>query len=434
MSGTVIYAMVAVTRPVYGARVLHRSSWSVGKLVITKAGQNLKSPYSDQLAAGFNWLVFFDFVEEEFREYYAKSSVLRGRLLPIGGLITILIHMGVMLSETNTHPVVVTFNLGIMLPILLATWWASSRPSYHRAYQFLLAVSALLVGMWVSSVVTRACIAGNSFYFGAEIAWIFIVWLILGLPFRHAAFTALTISGLYIFGLSAWHFQPAETVFSISMLLIVNFIGGYCCYQLEHTVRRSFLESKVLGQLAEHDGLTGLYNRRSFDEHIERIWRQSRRELEQLTIMLIDIDHFKAFNDCYGHQAGDDALKEVARVISLNAQRPLDFAARFGGEEFALILYGPGIEYGRELPNQLREAVRDLKIVHDESPTDRYMTVSIGVAMVHPEAKRSLAGAIQMADEALYEAKESGRNCVKVRAPDAHIQTGRFRASRAAAS
>lgn len=396
----------------------------------TKASQNLKSPYADQRQAGFRWLQFSDFVEEEFRQYYARSSMLRARLLPIIGLVTTFIATGYTLSTPDMHPVVLIFNIGILLPILSATLWTSGRPVYHRLYQSLLTISALLVGMWISSHVTRESLAGNSYFFGAEIGWIFIVWLILGLPFRHAAFTALTISGLYIAGVSAWQFPAHETALATSMLLAANGIGGFCCYQLEYTVRRSFLESKVLGQLAERDGLTGLYNRRSFDEYIERIWRQSRREQQQLTIMLIDIDHFKSFNDYYGHQAGDDALKEVARVINFSAQRPLDFAARFGGEEFALVLYGPAKEYGRELPDQLREAVRDLKVVHGESPTDHYLTVSIGVAMVHPDAKRSIAGAIQMADEALYEAKEAGRNQIKVRAPDAQVQTGRFRANR----
>lgn len=398
----------------------------------TKTNKNLNSPFSDQLEAGFNWLVFDDFVEEEFRQYYAQSTALRARLLPIVGITAILISMGFMLSNPDVHPIAVIFNVFVMLPILGGTLWTSMESSQHRLYQFLLAASGMLVGMWFASVVTRETLAGNSYYFGAEIAWIFIIWLILGLPFRHAAFTALTLSGLYIFGISAWDIPSRETWFSISMLLIVNGIGWFCCYQLEYYARQSFLESKVLSQLAERDGLTGVHNRRSFDQYIERIWRQSRREQQQLTIMLIDIDHFKAYNDYYGHQAGDDALKEVARVISLCAQRPLDFAARFGGEEFALVLYGPESGYGRELPEQLRQSVRDLKIVHDESDTDHYLTVSIGVAMVHPEGKRSIAGAIQMADEALYEAKEAGRNQVLVRAPDAHVQTGRFRARRAA--
>ncbi|MBT8441838.1 MAG: GGDEF domain-containing protein [Gammaproteobacteria bacterium] len=400
----------------------------------SRTNKTLNSPFSDQLEEGFNWLVFDDFVEEEFRQYYAQSTVARARLLPIVGIIAILISMGFMLSDPDVHPVAVIFNVFVMLPILVATFWTSMEPSQHRLYQFLLASSGMLVGMWFASVVTRATLAGNSYYFGAEVAWIFIVWLILGLPFRHAALTALTLSALYIFGVSVWDVPPTETWFSISMLLIVNGIGWFFCYQLEYYARRSFLESKVLAQLAERDGLTGAHNRRSFDQYIERIWRQSRREQEPLTIMLIDIDHFKAYNDHYGHQAGDDALKEVAKVISLSAQRPLDFAARFGGEEFALVLYGPASGYGRELPEQLRQSVRDLKIVHDESDTDHYLTVSIGVAMVHPEAKRSVAGAIQMADEALYEAKEAGRNRVMVRAPDAHIQTGRFRANQRAAN
>ncbi|MFQ5634486.1 MAG: diguanylate cyclase domain-containing protein [Gammaproteobacteria bacterium] len=395
-----------------------------------KTNQNLKSVYADELRAGFRWLVFSDFVEEEFRQYYARSSVQRARLLPILGIGIILVSLGFTLGNSEIHPVVAIFDIGIMLPILSATLWASASPQRHRLFQFLLAAGALLIGMWINSIVTRASLAGMSYYFSAQISWVGIVWLILGLPFRHAAFTALTISGVYIFGHSLFHLAPSEAAFSSSMLLVVNVIGGFCCYQLESTVRRSFLESKVLSQLAERDGMTGLYNRRSFDEYIGRIWRQSRREQQQLTIMLIDIDHFKAFNDHYGHQAGDDALKEVARVINLSAQRPLDFAARFGGEEFALVLYGPASEYGRELPDQIRESVRGLKIVHEVSSTDRYLTASIGVAMVNPDARRSMAGAIQMADEALYEAKEAGRNRVRVRSPDAQVQTGRFRAGR----
>ena len=146
------------------------------------------------------------------------------------------------------------------------------------------------------------------------------------------------------------------------------------------------------------------------------------------TLFMIDIDHFKSFNDHYGHQAGDDALKAVANVIQMSAQRPLDFAARFGGDEFALILYGPEDEYGRELPEQIRKAVRKREIHHEASPTDEYLTVSIGVAMVMPDAERSMAGAIQMADEALYQAKEEGRNRVVVAKSSGHeFSTGRFR-------
>jgi len=214
-----------------------------------------------------------------------------------------------------------------------------------------------------------------------------------------------------------------------------NTIGALSCFRLESTSRRSFLESRHLSDLAERDGLTGLYNRRAYNNYMDRIWRQSRREQSQLTIVLMDIDHFKEFNDLFGHQAGDDALKRVAEVIAMGAQRPLDFAARYGGEEFALVLYGPANEYGRDLPEQIRQKVEALAIGGSDSSPGVSLTVSIGVAVVTPGAERSLAGAIQMADEALYQAKEEGRNRVVVKESGlTHIETGRFRAARKAAS
>ena len=394
--------------------------------------ENLNSPFHDQLKSGFSRLRFSDFVEEEFLSQYARTSLYRSRLLLALAIAATLINIGITIAGQGGHPAILIFDIIIMLPVLGASLWASMNPASHRLYRFLLAVSAMLIGMWATSIVVRASLDSTPYYFAMLITWMFVVWLILGLPFRHAAVTALTISGLYIFSVLSWDFQLDEGAFTVALLLFVNFVGAIGCYQLEHAKRRSFLNSRVLSQLAERDGLTGLYNRRRYDEYIERIWRQSRRENAQLTLILIDIDHFKAFNDHYGHQAGDDALKEVASVISLSAQRPLDFAARFGGEEFVLILYGPAHEYGRELPEQLREHVRDLKILHTESITDQYLTVSIGVALILPGSARSLAGAIQMADEALYQAKEEGRNCVIVKESDSHIQTGRFRANKIA--
>ena len=186
----------------------------------------------------------------------------------------------------------------------------------------------------------------------------------------------------------------------------------------------------MLNELAERDGLTGLYNRRSFDQYIQRLWRQSRREHRQLTIIMVDIDRFKAYNDRYGHQAGDDALRQVAGVLAGAAQRPLDFAARYGGEEFVLVLYGPTGQFGRDLPESIRESVLDLSIPHLDSEADEVLSVSVGVAIVAPGADRSLTGSIQMADEALYQAKEEGRNRVVIKETvHTQIQTGRFRAA-----
>jgi diguanylate cyclase (GGDEF)-like protein len=397
-----------------------------------RATKNLNSPYYEQLKGGFAGLRFSDFVEEEFLSQYAQASVLRSRLLLVLVLGVTLISIGAVLSGSGENPVILFFDIFVMLPILGVALWVSMNPALHRFYRLLLSVSAMLIGMWVTSIVMRASLDGMAYYFSMLVTWTFVVWFILGLPFRHAAVTTLVVTGLYIFGCITWNLSFNEMLFTIAMLFFVNSIGIVGCYQLEHARRRSFLDSRVLSQLAERDGLTGLYNRRSYDQYVERIWRQSRREEVQLMLILIDIDHFKAFNDHYGHQAGDDALKAVANVIGLSAQRPLDFAARYGGEEFALILYGPDDEFGRERAEQLRQSVRDLKIPHVNSTTDQYLTISIGVALIMPGSARSMIGAIQMADEALFQAKEDGRNRVIVKESDSHLHTGRFRQNKTA--
>jgi len=403
-----------------------------GDFRVVRLGRaQLNSPFAEQRQQGWRWLKFSPFVEEEFRQSYALATSGRARLLVGLAAATLLVFIGARLAQPGPPGVMVAFEVFIALPILLATLYLSIVPARHRVYLWMLAVSVLLLGLMINSVVSRASLQGMPYYFSATVAWLFVVWLICGLPFRAAALTATLISCTYIWGMYHWTFEPAERYFAVATLAFVNLMGAFCCYQLEHALRRSFLESKVLSQLAERDGLTGLYNRRSYDQHLERLWRQSRREHTQLTLMLIDIDNFKAYNDLYGHQAGDDALKKVARVIGQAAHRPLDIVARFGGEEFALVLYGPDTDYGRELPEELRESVLALKVTHQGSMTGPYLSVSIGVAHVMPDADRSLEGAVQMADEALYQAKEEGRDRVVVRdSPNTTVQTGRFRVHR----
>ncbi len=392
---------------------------------------NLDRLIDDQRKRGFRGLRFSPFVEEDFREAYGRSGMEKAR--PI----LMLIGLGVMAVTAYSmlhHKIslyMAAFELLVLMPILVGTLVVSFRPRHHAVYQILLAFSAFCIGLVITSITTRASLAGMPYYFAAEVSCIFVIWLVLGLLFRHAMVVSALISCAYFFGIVHWGFPPEEALFEGVMLVLVNLFGAYCCYQLEYASRKAFLESKLLNQLAERDGLTALHNRRSFDDYMERIWRQSRREQTQLTIMMIDIDHFKAYNDYYGHQAGDDALKKVAEVISMSAQRPLDFSARYGGEEFALVLFGPVGGYGYDLPDQIRKAVMNLKIEHKAASAEKYMTISIGVALVMPGAERSQAGAIQMADEALYQAKEDGRNRVVIReSKHTHVQTGRFRAAK----
>lgn len=170
------------------------------------------------------------------------------------------------------------------------------------------------------------------------------------------------------------------------------------------------LEEK-LAALAISDGLTALANRRHFDERMETEWDRARREGAPLSLLLMDVDHFKGFNDQYGHQAGDACLRSIARILVEQARRPADVAARYGGEEFALLLPNTDAEGCEQVGERIRRAIQELGILHALNPPSRQVTVSIGGAThVPPTDKADCTSLIAAADKALYTAKESGRN------------------------
>jgi diguanylate cyclase (GGDEF)-like protein len=151
-------------------------------------------------------------------------------------------------------------------------------------------------------------------------------------------------------------------------------------------------------------------------------------------VLLADIDCFKNYNDHYGHQAGDECLRAVATSLTQCARRPLDFVARYGGEEFAVILYEANREYVAEVLTRIQRSIAELNIPHEDSVVATRLTLSIGAAFVRPSATRTAGGLIQLADEALYTAKEQGRNRVVVLEAEYHaLTTGRFRKERGAA-
>ena len=170
--------------------------------------------------------------------------------------------------------------------------------------------------------------------------------------------------------------------------------------------------NRELERLANLDGLTQIANRRSFDRAMDREWKRLRRETGVLSLILCDVDNFKAFNDTYGHQAGDKCLRSIARVLNSNIKRPADLAARYGGEEFAVILPNTSAEGAFYQAESFRSAIEMLLIPHSGSPTGDHVTVSFGVSTFVPGDDAAPEDLIAKADEALYKAKESGRNKV----------------------
>ncbi|OCR23273.1 diguanylate cyclase [Pseudomonas syringae] len=170
----------------------------------------------------------------------------------------------------------------------------------------------------------------------------------------------------------------------------------------------------VLQRLMNSDGLTGLSNRRHFDEYLELEWRRAIREQSQLSLMMIDVDFFKAYNDNFGHLEGDEALRQVAKAIRASCARPSDLPARYGGEEFALVLPNTSPGGARLLAEKLRMTVAGMNIPHIAPAPGSSLTVSIGVATMVPPVGSNSRQLIQNADKGLYAAKHNGRNQVSV--------------------
>ena len=221
----------------------------------------------------------------------------------------------------------------------------------------------------------------------------------------------ITISGDWIYQGShqnkEGHQFPVEVAF--------KFISRDDCNYLV-AVARDITERKKVEQqlmdLSNRDGLTGVYNRRFMDETLNAEWNRLKRDKAPLSLIMIDVDHFKLYNDAYGHQAGDHCLKNIAQVLEGTVNRPADFVARYGGEEFIAILPNTDSEGASYIAEDFRSGIAALELVHRESTTSDFVSVSVGCASMVPSPKDMPTVLVELADKALYQAKSQGRNRV----------------------
>ena len=171
--------------------------------------------------------------------------------------------------------------------------------------------------------------------------------------------------------------------------------------------------NKKLERLANLDSLTGVANRRNFMETFDKEWKRGCRNKLSLSLIMIDVDFFKAYNDYYGHQAGDECLKNIALLLDEALARSGDMLARYGGEEFMIILPGTDIKGTAAVAEKLRKKVESAAIPHESSTINDYVTISLGIAAMIPSVRKSKESLIGAADEALYKAKRNGRNRVE---------------------
>jgi diguanylate cyclase (GGDEF)-like protein len=370
------------------------------------------SPYAAELRKAQPAARFAPAVEADYlRLFLAENRTLVRMSCTLAVLVVALRALELALGSATIDSVPV---FGVVLGISAALAWLAWGRGYERHYvswaQLLIPVRNCLVAAQVVRVAVRG-----------ELDVLMLLPLILigpfffmGLRFR-AALPVVLLSAASMLGAAVKFRLSASVVFDIgafSLLAIVAF--AVAAQQIEKRSRRAFLERRLMAELAQHDVLTWTKNRRMLDEYLPRLWHQAAEDGRALAVLLIDVDHFKPFNDRYGHQAGDAALRKVAQTLQPWARRPLDLVARYGGEEFTVVLYDTDGGRAAATAEQIRKSVEALAIEHRGSRSGSVLTVSIGVAVVAPDRKRSAEGALQLADSALYRAKSNGRNRVEI--------------------
>jgi diguanylate cyclase (GGDEF)-like protein len=226
-------------------------------------------------------------------------------------------------------------------------------------------------------------------------------------------------------------FSDTYSFYLVSALVLLVVVGGNYCLRMRRVKMRhkniilsmqeqlKLLELRTrqleqanhdLRRLSYLDGLTGVANRRRFEEAVDLEWRRACRAGTSLSLIMIDTDFFKPFNDAYGHQRGDDCLVLIANALRYALNRPGDMVARYGGDEFMILIPGTDVEGAAEMAEAMRVRVEAMEITHESSPDGKIVTISLGVATSYPTLGFSSGELVAAADAALYRAKDEGRN------------------------
>lgn len=382
---------------------------------MTSADPSLRhdSLVATTLRRGFAFLRFEPELEREFRAYYNELTRPRTRLYVLLALCTVLgfavLDNWMLARPETTVPNLVRF--GVQLPIVILMIVLTDRRFYERWYIPAIQVGAPLFGIGSVLLAVEAPESHVPLISARLVLVTFFFYFMLGLHFYAALRTNVIVVVSFAIASAVAGIDVQTAVYDLFVLLCANLFAGAGSYSLEYANRLAFLERRLLTEVATHDGLTGLLNRTAFEDQVRRAWEQAARDELPLTVVMIDIDYFKPYNDLYGHQAGDACLRDVAAAVRRTARRrPLDIVARYGGEELVAVLYGAERSHAESIALEIRDAVAELHIPHAASEARPYVTVSIGATTVTPRRDVSHDAAVRMADRALYAAKAQGRN------------------------
>ncbi len=376
------------------------------------------SPCAAELRAGVSRLRFAPALETAYRQHHLRRARVQTRTW---GVVTAFFALTFALQHLRADPTLQQSSPldYVLLPLSLLVAWLPWSRFYLTHYLPVARIGTPIVCALTAPFSALAAAQGQYevlILFALQIVGIF---QFTGLLFRMALLACVAMVVSFGVGAMLWLPQDAAIKYIVTMS-VATLIGAVASRDAEILARTQYLEDKLLGELLERDPLTGLKNRRSFDDHLQRIWLQAQRDSRAVAVLMIDADDFKRFNDTYGHQAGDEVLRRIGGVLREFGRRPLDLAARYGGEEFALIMSDVTVEHAAKVAEQLRAAVAALGIAHSAGRAASTVTLSVGVAIGKPVLGRTASGLVQLADEALYSAKAAGRNRVVLKGPDAY--------------
>lgn len=381
---------------------------------VAAAGRLSSDPFhTEGTRRGFHRLHFEPGLESEFRDYYDEVNRSQARIVFLFGAMILLVfamhHLHAQPAPINE--VAFFIQGGVLAPMLALAWLGSyfERLKTRLAVLSLTGLSGVTIGQL--SLYALAYQQGEPFPYEGMLLLLMVGYFAVGLRFPQALAFGVTLTLAFVATQMVWSQEAQYLVRHVLYLISANVIGAIGAYAHEYSRRHEFLAARQLRSEANRDGLTGLHNRRYLDEQFPRLWAQAQRERRRIAVAFFDVDYFKAYNDARGHLAGDDCLRALARALAAQAQRPLDIAVRYGGEEFLLVWFDlDPAEVLVDIAERARRRVAALELPHEASPIGDFVSLSCGAAATVPTAGQDPTVFLERADAALYEAKRRGRN------------------------
>ncbi|EDP74899.1 diguanylate cyclase [Hydrogenivirga sp. 128-5-R1-1] len=382
-----------------------------------------------EFGRGLTLLRFSSIIERAFQNYYLAKNIWNIRIAVIVGVVMYALFSildAIAFPQLKTQLWMIRFLFVIPFGVLFL--FLTFKIQNERLIEFLHSLLVLIGGLGIVAMIYL--ISGDKYYlyYPGLMLVIFYAFTLSALRFYYATASVLALLLTYPV-VDLYLLKTPEELHITNMFFLTSsaLLGMPVSYLLERHARKDFLLTMLLAfekrktdelnvrlrDISFIDGLTGVANRLRFDDFFRKEWRRARRTKRPISILMLDIDFFKNYNDLLGHLEGDECLKNVAKTIQSHIRADVDLVARYGGEEFVVVLPETDLKGALKVAERIRRDIEGLKIAHPGSQVSKFVTVSIGVASIVPIDNLKKEVLLNMADKALYVAKKRGRNRVE---------------------